>query len=76
MKRNLSNKKWTKEIVASTSRKWKKFMKRFSNKKPNETNETMHKLNETEKSVQRNRTKPATAWRFSNETERVPLAGL
>jgi len=33
MKRNLSNKKWTKEIVASTSRKWKKFMKRFSNKK-------------------------------------------
>ena len=26
--------------------------------------------------VQRNPTKPSTMWRFSNETEPVPLAGL
>lgn len=44
MKRNLSNKKWTGEIVDSTSRSLTKFMKRYSNKKLRKNKNLYHPL--------------------------------
>ncbi len=44
MKRNLSNKKWTREIVDSTSRSERKFMKRYCNKKLRKSRNLYHPL--------------------------------
>jgi len=44
MKRNLSNKKWTGEIVDSTSRSLTKFMKKYSNKKLRKNKNLYHPL--------------------------------